>query len=303
MDVKWSLCELISLATGHYPNMTQRRSETGCMNSDTVEFEYCERPAKGFCLKLGYGIAAILTMISIWYLVALWGIHIRGVLFPTPIETLSRLFHLLSGGELYGKTIYDHFLASLVRWGTGFTIAATTGMMLGVLLGLSRTLSRILMPAVYVIQLIPGIAWIPIALLLFGLGETSTIFMITAASFAPIVINTCGGIQSAPGVYVQAAKMMGADRLTILFKVLLPASSLSIINGLRIGLANGWRVLIAAEMVVGMGIGLGYSIIQSRWSLDFEAAFVSIVLICLVGLFIEKMLFSVIEKRVSAHIT
>jgi ABC-type nitrate/sulfonate/bicarbonate transport system permease component len=81
------------------------------------------------------------------------------------------------------------------------------------------------------------------------------------------------------------------------FRVLLPAGSLQMLNGLRIGLANGWRVLIAAEMIVGVGLGLGYVLVQSRWTLDFEAAFVSILVICGIGLFIEKILFSVAERR------
>ena len=86
------------------------------------------------------------------------------------------------------------------------------------------------------------------------------------------------------------------------FHVHLPASSLQIIDGLRIGLGNGWRVLIAAEMVVGVALGLGYTIIQSRWSLDFTGAFVSIAVICIIGLFIERFLFAAIENRVMGRL-
>jgi ABC-type nitrate/sulfonate/bicarbonate transport system permease component len=91
---------------------------------------------------------------------------------------------------------------------------------------------------------------------------------------------------------------MGTSGPAMFFRVLLPAASLQMLNGLRIGLANGWRVLIAAEMVVGVGLGLGYVLVQARWSLDYEAAFVSILVICAIGLFIEKVLFSVAERRV-----
>ena len=82
---------------------------------------------------------------------------------------------------------------------------------------------------------------------------------------------------------------------------MVPAATLAIVAGLRIGLANSWRVLIAAEMIVGTGVGLGYAIIQSRWSLDFEASFVCIMIICLIGLVVEKVIFEVLEKRIMAQ--
>ena len=155
------------------------------------------------------------------------------------------------------------------------------------------------MPGIYILQLIPGLAWIPIAMLLFGIGNISTIFMIFIMGYMPVVINTVGGIKGIPLIYVNAAKMMGAEKFTIYFKVLIPAAALSIINGLRIGLANAWRVLIAAEMIVGVGVGLGFIIIQSRWSLDFEAAFCSIIIIAGIGLLVEKGFFGILENTIS----
>ena len=89
---------------------------------------------------------------------------------------------------------------------------------------------------------------------------------------------------------------MGANKVDLFLHVLLPASLLHIVNGMRMGLANSWRVLIAAEMIVGSGVGLGYIIIQSRWSLDYTSAFVSLILIVAVGLTFEKMVFGRIEK-------
>jgi len=148
-----------------------------------------------------------------------------------------------------------------------------------------------------VLQLIPGLAWIPIALLLFGLGETSTIFMIFMTVLPAVAISTAAGIREAPPVYRRAASILGTSSVGMFFRVLLPAASLQMLNGLRIGLANGWRVLIAAEMIVGVGLGLGYVLVQARWTLDFEAAFVSILVICAIGLLIEKVLFSAAERR------
>ena len=110
---------------------------------------------------------------------------------------------------------------------------------------------------VYIMQMIPGLAWVPIAMLIFGLGETSTVFIILVTALPPIVINTAGGMRQVPPIYTRVARMSGRDSWALFSKVLLPGAALSIINGMRVGLANGWRVLIAAEMVVGVSVDWG----------------------------------------------
>ncbi len=248
--------------------------------------------------KLGIRICAISIAVLLWYGVALFVRVIKGVTFPMPHDTIQRLQILLSGVDLYNQTIFSHLTQSLMRWSIGYFIAVILGLQLGLLLGSSRLLHDLFMPTVYSLQLIPGLAWIPIALLIFGIGSASTIFMIFMLGIIPIIINTAGGIKSIPPIYLKVARTLGTRKAAIFFKVMLPAAALPIVNGLRIGLAGAWRVLIAAEMIVGAGVGLGYIIIQSRWSLDFEAAFVSIFIICFIGLAIEKGVFRVIEKRI-----
>lgn len=250
---------------------------------------------------IGINLLAMTIIMVIWQLVALWISHSRGITFPSPMQTCLRLTTLFSGDGLYGQSIYQHLMASLARWATGYLLAVFLGIIIGLILGGSAILYEICMPIVHVLQLIPGLAWIPIALLLFGIGDTSTIFMIFTMGVTPIIINTAGGIRSIPPIYVKTAQMMGASRVLVFFRIMLPAATLAIVNGLRIGLANSWRVLIAAEMIVGAGVGLGYAIIQSRWSLDFEAAFVCIMIICLIGLVVEKLVFEVLEKRIMAQ--
>jgi ABC-type nitrate/sulfonate/bicarbonate transport system permease component len=155
------------------------------------------------------------------------------------------------------------------------------------------------MPLVTVLQLIPGLAWIPVALLLFGLGNKATIFMIFIIALTPIIITTATGIKNTPPNLIHAARIMGADRKAMFIHVLFPSALFHIIDGMRIGLANSWRVLIAAEMIVGSGLGLGYIIIQSRWTLDYMAAFVSIIVIVIIGLTAERFIFKRIEDNLS----
>lgn len=255
--------------------------------------------------KTGAGLDILKVALGIFLLVSVWQVTAETVnmwkglaIFPTPAGAIERLYNLLTGEMLYNDTIFAHLGASLTRWVLGYLLAVLTGIALGIVLGVSRHFHDVGIVPVYILQMIPGLAWVPIALIIFGLGDVSTIFMIFMTALPPIVINTSGGIRSVSPDMVRAAEMMGASRSRIFFRILIPASALSLINGLRIGLANGWRVLIAAEMVVGVALGLGYSIIQSRWSLDFEAAFVCIIIICTIGLVIEKFLFTVLENRI-----
>lgn len=256
-------------------------------------------------LKTGAGLDVLKAAFGIFLLISVWQLTAETVnmwkglsVFPTPIETFGRLYNLLTGEMLYNDTIFAHMGASLTRWVLGYLLAVLTGIIFGIALGVNRHFHDVGIVPIYILQMIPGLAWVPIALIIFGLGNVSTIFMIFMTALPPIVINTSGGIRSVSPDIVRVAEMTGANRSCIFFRILIPASALSIINGLRIGLANGWRVLIAAEMVVGVALGLGYSIIQSRWSLDFESAFVCIIIICMIGLVIEKFLFTVIENRI-----
>lgn len=221
----------------------------------------------------------------------------RGIPFPNPLVTASHFFRLVTGSPLLGKSIYLHLGVSLCRWLLGFTLAALLGIGIGILTGSYQSLDNIITPLLALLQPIPSLAWIPVAILLLGLGFTSTVFIIILAAFFPIAINTGSGIKNVEPILIQAARMLGATNCSILCRVALPASLAQILSGLRIGLANGWRALIAAEMVAGTGSGLGYAIYQSRWNLDYPSAFACISFIALLGLLVEGFVFTVIEDR------
>lgn len=242
-------------------------------------------------------LGSIAIPLLLWWALAVLVTHLRGVPFPTPQATLERLLSLIRGRLLVDFTIYQHLSDSLRRWALGFGLAMTVGIISGLVLGWSRLLERLSMPTVTVLQLIPGLAWIPVAILLFGIGERATIFMIAITAFAPIVINTTAGVKGVSEILVRAAEMMGADHRTLFVRVLFPGSLPHLLSGIRVGFANGWRVLVAGEMVVGTGTGLGYSIIQSRWTLDYAGAFVCIAIICMIGLLVERGLLLPLERR------
>ena len=179
-----------------------------------------------------------------------------------------------------------------------FIGAAVVGIVLGTILGYFTYIYPIGIIPVKVFQTIPGLAWVPIALLLFGLGDKASIFIIFAVATMVITINVSGGIRTIPEVVTRAAGMMGANGIIMFFKILVPYSAVSIINGLRLGMGSAWRVLIAAEMLIGTGIGLGSSMEILRDDLDYVGAFGCIVIIVIIGLLIDKVIFSAIEKSV-----
>ena len=271
------------------------------LESGAGNFTFSKDRWRGPSLNMTKILLGVMLLFAIWFITAEVVTSIKGVVFPRPVDTLYRLGELLGGQILYGESIYAHVAASLYRWAIGYALAVGAGILIGIALGISRRGHDVGIIPVYLIQMIPGLAWVPIAMLIFGLGDVATIFMILMTALPPIAISTSSGIRGVQPNMIKAAEMTGASRPRIFFRILLPASSISVINGLRIGLANGWRVLIAAEMVVGVALGLGYSIFQSRWSLDFEAAFVCIVIICIIGLIIEKVFFITLEDRMRSR--
>ncbi len=244
-----------------------------------------------------YSLAALLLVLLSWELVALLVNALRGVTFPTPVETLVKLLHMLGGRPFLDHSIYTHTGASLGRWLGGFLLGASSGIALGMACGRWHTAERLLMPTIQILQLIPGLAWIPVAILIFGIGDQATLFMIAVTAFAPVAINVAGGVKRVDEMYIRAARMLGLNNRMLFSKVLAPGALPHILSGLRIGLGNSWRVLVAAEMIVGSGTGLGYAIIQSRWTLDYCGAFVCIAVICAIGLIVERLLFLPLEKR------
>jgi len=243
-----------------------------------------------------YGLGSFLIVLAVWEVTALAVTAWRQVPFPTPWATGLRLVGALGGDILIDHSLYRHTVDSLMRWILAFLTAASSGVAFGLAAGWFRTLEQLAMPIVHILQLVPGLAWIPVAILLFGVGEQATFFMIALTAFAPVVINVVSGVKRVDTMIVRAAEMLGAGPRALFLRVLLPAALPQILSGLRVGLGNGWRVLVAAEMIVGTGTGLGYAIVQARWTLDYAAAFVCILLICLVGLATERLVFSPLEK-------
>ena len=280
----------------------RKRAEIGeqlkdtAKNTDSIALkdDRAERVIKGALIFLA-GIAIVFV---IWFAVAWYynTFQMHALPFPDPLETMGQLWAYLTGEDVLRFSIYTHLSASVERWVIGYVIASLIGIFLGMGLGYSDRLYQIGMVPVNILQMIPGLAWIPVAFLLFGLGNNTAIFIIAISAISPIAINVAAGIRRVPRVNIRTAQMVGISKIQMFDRILLPFAAVDIVTGLRIGMANAWRMLIAAEMVVGVAVGLGYTISQSVYMLDYVTSFVCIILICTIGLFIDKVIFARIEK-------
>jgi ABC-type nitrate/sulfonate/bicarbonate transport system permease component len=251
--------------------------------------------------RLTITLLPFLLFLLLWQATALLVEQIRMVPFPTPWQTLERLGQLAAGEPLSDAPLYRHVGDSLLRWLTGFGSGAVAGLLYGLAAGMFNRLEQATGQIVHLLQLIPGLAWVPIAILIFGIGEPATIFMIAMAAFPPVAMTVLAGVRQLDGTYLRAARMLGAGKRALFFQILLPGALPTILSGLRLGMGNSWRVLLAAEMVVGTGTGLGYSIVESRWTLDYTAAFACLVVIALIGVLVEYGLFRPLDKRTRRH--
>jgi NitT/TauT family transport system permease protein/sulfonate transport system permease protein len=239
---------------------------------------------------------AIRHLIPIGLLVVLWEVGARlGIsnpnLFSSPSAIGQAMLDLSSTGMLWRDAC-----ASVTRVSIGFSIAAIVGISLGLLLGRASQFARYVLPLIEVIRPVSVIAWIPIAILWFGLGDRPSWFLIALGSFFPIFTNSYDGARALADVYVRVSQCFGAPRWLYLRRVLVPATLPHIMTGLRVGLGTGWTCVIAAELISATS-GLGYMIQLARTTIETEKVFAGMVVIGVIG-FLMNALMLTVERRV-----
>ncbi|MGH2361072.1 MAG: ABC transporter permease [bacterium] len=202
---------------------------------------------------------------------------IDGRLFPPPTEIAKAIVVMAQLGLLWAD-----IRASVVRVTVGFLIASLVAIGMAVLLARWKRLAFYLMPVVEMVRPISVIAWIPIAILWFGLGDRPAWFIIFLGSFFPIFTNTYVGVRSVETVHINVARCLGAGRLLFLREVLLPSALPYILTGMRVGLGVGWMCVIAAELIAAQS-GLGYMIQLGRVMLETEKVIAGMIVIGVIG--------------------
>jgi NitT/TauT family transport system permease protein len=184
----------------------------------------------------------------------------------------------------------------VLRLLAGFFLAAIVGVTLGILMGRSRRVEDIALPLVSIGAPIPGLAYAPLFLLWFGLGNKSAVLLVAFVSAFPIVFNTWTGVKAVKEIWVRSAQAMGADDRRLFVKVIVPGALPYILTGLRLGLAQAWRILVGIEMLAAVPWGLGWMIFGAREFLNTDVMLAGVVVIGVIGLALEKLVFQKLEE-------
>ena len=227
---------------------------------------------------------------AIWELVAQLGIFPQR-LFPSLEEVAVALVRLTASGILP-----HHAFETLLRLFAGFTLAAIAGVSVGIAMGRSRRAEDIFLPLVSIGAPIPGVAYAPLFMLWFGLGNLSTVLLVGFVSAFPMIFNTWTGVKAVKEIWVRSAQAMGANDRRLFRHVILPGALPYILTGLRLGLAQAWRILVVVEMLAAVPWGLGWLIFGAREFLNTDVMLAGIFVIGLIGLALEKHVFHRIER-------
>lgn len=209
--------------------------------------------------------------------------------------TLVKQFISLSINGYSGTPLYIHALASLLRTTIGFVCGATLAIPVGLAMGYSPVLYAVLSPFLAILRPIPVIAFIPLAILWFGIGEFSKILLIAVTSFLYMTVNTAAGVKAIPEDVLRAARSLGATPTQLFLYVILPESLPYIFVGIRVGAAVSWAVVVAAELIAAQQ-GLGYLIMDASTFFRIPVVYVGIALIGLIGFAIDRLISSA-ERR------
>jgi NitT/TauT family transport system permease protein len=227
-------------------------------------------------------VLVIAVLIGVWWL-AVIGTH--SAIFPTPWDVVTGTVQLIRDGTLWG-----HIGASLMRVATGFGLAVCIAIPLGLWMGWVSGAYRTLNPLFQILRPISPIAWIPIAILWFGVGNASPIYLIFISSVFPMIVQTVVGVHTIEKRYLRAAENFGVSNRTLFMRVVIPAVLPQILVGMRIGLGVAWLVVVAAEMIA-LHSGLGYMIMDSRNAGNrYDLVVAGMIIIGLIGLSLDGIM-------------
>jgi NitT/TauT family transport system permease protein len=240
--------------------------------------------------SLRRGAGTIIVVLAIYQAVARSG-HFAPALMP-PLGAVARtlLDSLLDG------SMFEHAAATLYRVLCGFGLAVFIGLPLGVLMGRFRPVENFVLPLASALMPIPSLAWVPLFILWFGLGNTVTILIVFYAALFPMLLNTWSGVRAVNPIWLRAAGAMGADENALFWKVIIPGASPFIIAGLRQSFLRAWVAVIGAEMLAASNYGLGWVIFDAKEFLNTDVMLSSLVVIGFIGFVTERLVFGSLER-------
>jgi len=228
---------------------------------------------------LAWPLITVALIVLVWNLSVTWS---GTTVFPAPLAVERGTAQLMRSGVLW------HYISdSLRRVAIGYLAAVAIGIPSGLLLGWYPAAAQVVNPTIQIMRPISPIAWIPVAILLFGVGDTASVFLIFLASFFPIVVSAMNGVRNVPSMYRRAGRNFGLAPSKLLAKVVFPAALPQMLVGLRIALGIAWLVVVAAEMIASDS-GLGYLVIDARNSgKRYDLVVAAMLMIGVIGLALD----------------
>ncbi len=221
-------------------------------------------------------VVTVILLFGLWWLVTLEG-WIRPLFLPSPAAVLAQFIDVASDG-FGGSTLLEHALWSLYRVFAAFFLACVTAIPIGIGMGVSRVMRGIFDPPIEFYRPIPPLAYLPLIIIWFGIGDLAKVILIYLAVFAPLALNARAGVRSVSMEQIHAAYSLGASRMQVIRHVILPAALPEILTGMRVGIGFGWTTLVAAEMVAATA-GLGYMVLNAAEFLVTDVVIMGIVVI------------------------
>ncbi len=235
--------------------------------------------------QITLSFATILVLLTVWWAVTALKL-IAPLFLPAPQQVFHQLVTIASAQGFMDATLWQHLAASLTRIVIALLAAVLIGVPVGILMGLSETARGILDPLIELYRPVPPLAYLPLMVIWFGIGETSKILLIYLAIFAPVAMSALAGVKSAQQVRLRAARSLGANRWQVLWYVVLPGALPEILTGLRIGLGVGWSTLVAAELIAATR-GLGFMVQSAGEFLATDVVLAGIAVIALIAFTLE----------------
>ena len=246
---------------------------------------------KGLMLALVVPLALLLG----WHLAVKAGMT---RLIPSPADVAEYMVDFAVGGiwdDAFSATLHIHLFASMTRVYGGFALAALVAVPLGLLIGRNEKVRALLDPFLQLMRPIPVTAWLPLSMILFGLGPRSAFFLVFLGAFYPILLNTVFGVRSVEKRLFEAASMLGCSGTAQFFRVVLPASLPSIFTGLRLGLGLAWFVIVVGEMT-GVPQGLGAVIMDGRTLSRTELVICGMIVIGIAGFISDRVIVALMNR-------
>lgn len=240
------------------------------------------------------GLATVGVLLTIWYVLTMVTGTIDTGRFPSPDDVWQAASQVVTKGYANGR-LHIHILHSLKLVVMGFLFAIAVGVPLGLLMGWSSRAEALINPIFLLVRPVPPLAWIPLAILWLGLGDSAKVMVIFFAAFVPAVINTYAGVRNIGSPIVEAARMLGTPRTALVLEVLVPAALPSIFTGLRLSLQASWTTLVAAELV-GAIAGLGRILNVAQQDLYPGMILVAMACVAVLGWSTTRLL-AAIEER------